>query len=171
MLSLRELPRIEVLQEDARHIPTLDPQTVLAFLSVLVVAADVERRLDSHFARYGLSHGRFVILMLLRRAPRGGPLTPAQLADAAEVTRATVTGLLDSLEADGYVARSARKGDGRMIDVRLTKNGKALLERTLPDHYARIASFMVDLTRAERMTLIELMGKVRERIARESNVR
>jgi DNA-binding MarR family transcriptional regulator len=165
MLSLRELPRIEVLQEDARHIPTLDPQTVLAFLSVLVVAADVERRLDSHFARYGLSHGRFVILMLLRR--RGEAMSPAELADAAEVTRATVTGLLDSLEADGFVLRSSRKGDGRMIDVKLTKKGKELLERTLPDHYARIASFMVDLTRAEKKTLVDLMAKVRERIVRE----
>jgi DNA-binding MarR family transcriptional regulator len=161
MLSLRELPRVETLQEDAQRIPTLDPQAVLAFLSILVVAGDVERRMEAHFARYGLSHGRFVILMLLKR--RGGPVSPAELAEASEVTRATVTGLLDLLETDGLVARTPRKDDKRMVDVRITKKGKELLDRTLPDHYARIGSFMADLTRAEKKTIIELMAKLRER--------
>jgi DNA-binding MarR family transcriptional regulator len=161
MLSLRELPRVEALQEDARRIPTLDPQAVLAFLSILVVAGDVERRMDAHFARYGLSHGRFAILMLLKR--RGEPVSPAELAKAADVTRATVTGLLDFLEADGLVARTPRKDDRRMVDVRITKKGKELLDRTLPDHYARIGNLMADLTRAEKRTIIELMAKLRER--------
>jgi DNA-binding MarR family transcriptional regulator len=166
MLSLRELPRVETLQEDARRIPTLDPQSVLAFLSILVVAGDVERRMEAHFARYGLSQGRFVVLMLLNR--RKEAMSPAELADAADVTRATVSGLLDVLESDGLVARSSRKGDGRMIDVRITKKGRELLESSLPDHYQRIGSFVADLTRAEKKTIIELMAKVRDRFAREA---
>jgi DNA-binding MarR family transcriptional regulator len=168
MLSLRELPRVETLQEDARRIPTLDPQAVLAFLSILVVAGDVERRMDAHFARYGLSQGRFVILMLLNR--RNEPVSPAELADGADVTRATVTGLLDVLEGDGLIARTPRKDDKRMIDVRITKRGRELLERTLPDHYARIGSFMANLTRAEKKTIIDLMAKVRERFAQKADV-
>jgi len=165
MLSLRELPRVETLEEDARRFPTLDPQAVLAFLSILVVAGDVERRMETHFSRYGLSQGRFVVLMLLRR--RNGTMTPAEIAEAADVTRATVTGLLDLLEQDGLIARSSRKDDKRMIDVRITKKGRDLLDRSLPDHYARIGSFMTELTRAEKKTIIELMAKVRERFARE----
>jgi DNA-binding MarR family transcriptional regulator len=167
MLSLRELPRVETLQEDARRIPTLDPQAVLAFLSILVVAGDVERRIDAHFARYGLSQGRFVVLMLLNR--RGEPVSPAELAEAADVTRATVTGLLDFLEADGLVARTQRKDDKRMVDVRITKKGRDLLDRILPDHYARIASFTADLTRAEKKTIIDLMAKLRERFNQKAS--
>ena len=109
---------------------------------------------------------RFVVLMLLNRA--NAAMSPAELASAADVTRATVTGLLDVLEADGLVVRSSRRDDKRMVDVRITKKGRELLERTLPDHYARIASFMVDLTRAEKKTIIDLMAKVRERFAREA---
>jgi DNA-binding MarR family transcriptional regulator len=107
--------------------------------------------------------------MLLNRSREA--MSPGELADAADVTRATVTGLLDVLESDGLVARSARRGDRRMIDVRITKKGRDLLERTLPDHYARIGGFMADLTRAEKKTIIELMGKVRERFARETGAR
>jgi DNA-binding MarR family transcriptional regulator len=166
MLSLRELPHVETLQEDARRFPTLDPQAVLAFLSILVVAGDVERRIEAHFARYGLSQGRFLTLMLLNR--RNDSMSPAELAEAMDVKRATVTGLLDSLESDGLVSRTNRKDDKRMVDVRLTKKGKELLDRNLPDHYARIGGFMSDLTRAEKKTIIDLMAKVRERFAHES---
>jgi DNA-binding MarR family transcriptional regulator len=164
MISIRELPRFEVLEEDARRIPTLDPSTLLAFLSVLIVASDVERRMDAHFARYGLSQGRFVVLMLLNRR-KDGHSTPADLADEAGVTRATMTGLLDGLEAENLVDRTHRKDDRRMIDVRITRKGQSLLERILPDHYARIGDLMSNLTKAEKKTLTELLGKVRERFS------
>ena len=162
MIAIRELPQFEVLQEDARHIPSLDPATVLAFLSILIVAGDVERRLDEHFGRYGLSQARFLVLMLLHRR-KDGPSTPADLAASCSVTRATMTGLLDGLETDAFVERVHRKDDRRMIDVHITKKGRDLLARILPDHYARISALMTGLTRAEKKTLTELLAKVRER--------
>jgi DNA-binding MarR family transcriptional regulator len=167
MISIKELPRFEVLEEDARRIPTLDPTTVLAFLSVLIVASDVERGLDAHFSRYGLSQGRFVILMILNRRT-DLPGTPADLADAAGVTRATVTGLLDGLEAEGLVERTSRKADRRMVDVRITKKGRTLLDRILPDHYARISELMSNLDKAEKKVLIDLLAKVRERFSKDA---
>jgi DNA-binding MarR family transcriptional regulator len=163
MIALKELPRVEMLQDDARRIPTLDPPTVLAFLSILIVSADVERGIEAHFARYGLSQGRFLLLMLLNRR-KDASATPADLAEQAGVTRATVTGLLDGLEGDGLVERTHRKDDRRMVDVRITKKGQTLLEKILPDHYGRISEIMGNLTRAEKKTLTELLAKVRERL-------
>ncbi len=164
MLSLRELPRVEVLEAEAKRFSTLDPSTVLAFLSVLIVAADVERSVDPHFARYGLSQGRFVVLMALRRRPEL-TATPADLADHAGVTRATITGLLDALEKEELVERSHRTDDRRSLHVRLTKKGVNLLEKILPDHYARIGTLMGKLTKSEKKQLVALLGKMREGIA------
>jgi DNA-binding MarR family transcriptional regulator len=164
VLSLRELPRVEVLEDEAKKYGSLDPATVLAFLSVLVVGAEVTRLVEPHFARYGLSHGRFVVLMALRRRP-GHTSTPADLAEGASVTRATITGLLDGLEKDGLVERSSRTDDRRSVDVHLTRKGNALLERVLPDHYERIGALMGKLTRQEKKQLTLLLGKVREGIA------
>ena len=163
MIAIRELPQFEALQEDAKSIPTLDPTTVLSFLSILIVSSEVERRMETHFARYDLSQARFLVLMLLRRR-KESPSTPADLADGASVTRATMTGLLDGLEADSLVERSHRKDDRRMIDVRITKKGLTLLDRILPDHYERIGALMAGLTKAERKTLTDLLAKVRERL-------
>jgi DNA-binding MarR family transcriptional regulator len=164
MITLRELPRVEALEAEARRVSSLDPAAVLAFLSVLVTSGEIERRIDTHFGRYGLSHGRFLLLMLLKRR-EGHTATPADLATGAQVTRATVTGLLDGLEAEGLVERTHRTDDRRSVDVRATRKGLALLERILPDHYARIGAVMGSLTRAEKKQLTALLGKMREGIA------
>jgi DNA-binding MarR family transcriptional regulator len=164
MLSLRELPRVEVLETEAKRFTTMDPSTVLAFLSVLIVAADVERSVDPHFARYGLSQGRFVILMALRRRPEL-TATPAELADHAGVTRATITGLLDALEREELVERSHRADDRRSVHVRMTKKGVSLLDKILPDHYTRIGALMGKLSKPEKKQLAALLGKMREGIA------
>ena len=167
MLALRDLPRVEVLEAESRVFSSLDPTTVLAFLSVMIVAADVERNVEPHFARYGLSQGRFIVLLALRRRPEH-TATPADLADHAAVTRATMTGLLDGLEKDGLVERSHRKDDRRSLDVRLTKKGLTLIERILPDHYERIGELMSKLNKAEKKQLVALLGKMREGVAEKA---
>ena len=164
MLQLRELPRVEVLEAEAQKYSTLDPNTVHAFLSILIAAAEVERLVEPHFARWGLSQARFVVLMALRRRP-AHTATPADLANHAAVTRATMTGLLDGLEKDGLVERTHRTDDRRSVHVRLTKKALQLLEKVLPDHYARIGHFMSRVTKQEKKQLTAILGKVREGIA------
>jgi DNA-binding MarR family transcriptional regulator len=164
MISLRELPRVEVLEADARKFSSLDPPTLLAFLSIFVTSGEIGRGVEPHFARYGLSQGRFSTLMALRRKPEGRA-TPAELADHLAVTRATVTGLLDGLEADGLVERSHRTDDRRSVSVTITKKGLSMIEKMLPDHYARIGTLMKKLTRQEKKQLTVLLGKVREGVA------
>lgn len=164
MLAIRELPRVESLEAEAKRLSSLDPAAVYAFLSVLVTAGEIGRRMETHFGRYGVSQGRFTLLMLLKRQPEH-TATPAQLADLAAVTRATVTGLVDGLADEGLVERTHRTDDRRSVSVRLTKKGLALLERILPDHYARLGAVMSRLTRADKKQLAALLGKVREGLA------
>jgi DNA-binding MarR family transcriptional regulator len=164
MLSIRELPRVESLEAEAKRLTSLDPAAVYAFLSVLVTSAEIERQMDSHFGRYGLSQGRFTVMMLLKRMPEH-TATPAQLADHASVTRATITGLVDGLVEEGLVERTHRTDDRRSVSVRLTKKGLALLERILPDHYGRLGEVMGRLSRTEKKQLAALLGKVREGLA------
>jgi DNA-binding MarR family transcriptional regulator len=164
MISLRELPRVEVLEADARRFSSLDPPTLLAFLSIFVTSGEIGRLVEPHFARYGVSQGRFTTLMALRRQPEGRA-TPAELAEHLAVTRATVTGLLDGLEEDGLLERSHRTDDRRSVSVTITKKGLALIEKILPDHYARIGALMKKLTRQEKKQLTVLLGKVRESVA------
>ena len=94
-----------------------------------------------------------------------GPRTPAELAEAAGVTRATMTGLIDTLERDGFVKREPDPTDRRMMSVRLTTAGEHFLQEFLPGHFQAITSLMSPLTETERKTLVHLLGKIQQQAA------
>lgn len=173
-LMLKDLPRYECLLEAAREFPDLDPSAAEAFLHLLRTGDEVFSVGDRHMAEHNMSHGRFGVLMLLWRssAPRPdappddpeacGPRTPAELAEAAGVTRATMTGLVDTLERDGYVRREPNPEDRRTMSVRLTAQGERFLADFLPGHFRTIAALMHTLTEAERKTLVRLLTKIQQ---------
>ena len=94
-------------------------------------------------------------------------LSPAELAERTGVTRATITGLVDTLERDGLVARTPNTDDRRMRAVSLTPRGSALLREILPEHFRRMAWLMATLDEQERVTLVRLLGKVMQRASEE----
>ncbi len=166
-LLLKNIPRNECLIEAAALFPDLDPSACEAFLHLMQTADEAFRVTDSNLARHNISQGRFVVLMLLldktTNCPK--PRTPAELAELANVTRATMTGLVDTLERDGLVRREPDLVDRRMMSVHLTAKGRALLDAILPTHFQRMAALMQTLSEAERRTLVQLLGKVREQAA------
>ena len=173
LLLLKDLPRYECLLESAKEFPDLDPSAAEAYLHLLRAGDDAfgisQRNLDAH----GISQGRFCVLMLLWRSvhlpataspgakPCGdGPRTPAELAEGANVTRATMTGLIDTLERDGFVKREPDPDDRRMMSVRLTPKADAFVAALLPAHFRIMARLMAPLSEAERKTLVSLLTKI-----------
>ena len=174
-LLLKDLPRYDCLIEASKEFPDLDPSAVEAFLHLLLTGDDVFAVSERNLTEHGISHGRFGVLMLLWRSnqPRPieavddadcvpGPRTPAELADAAGVTRATMTGLIDTLERDGLVKREPDPNDRRMMSVVLTTKGEKFLQNFLPGHFKLISSLMATLTEAERKALVSLLVKVQQ---------
>jgi DNA-binding MarR family transcriptional regulator len=58
-----------------------------------------------------------------------GPLSPSELGDRLIVTRATVTGVVDSLERRGFVSRSPNPSDRRSLLVEITPAGLSVLQQ------------------------------------------
>jgi DNA-binding MarR family transcriptional regulator len=163
MLLLKEVPQYECLLECSKRHPELDPSAMEAFLHLLRTSTDVFGAFRGLLARHEISKGRFVVLILLNREPEKR-VKLADLADRADVTRATMTGLVDTLERDGFVRREEAPGDRRVVFVRLTTNGHTFLDGVLPDYFRRIAVLMCRLTEAERKTLVALLGKIQQAV-------
>lgn len=167
-LLIKTLPRYECLIEASKQFPDLDPSACEVFLHLLRVGDEAFRIVEAHLAEHNISQGRFMVLMLLfdkiRNCPH--PRTPAELADLSHVTRATVTGLVDTLERDGLVTREPDPSDRRMMTVTLTVKGRTLLEAILPRHFKRMAELMQPLDEAERKTLVQLLAKIVQQAAR-----
>lgn len=169
LLMLKNLPRYECLLEAAREFPDLDPSAAEAFLHLLRTGDEAFRVAEIQLAEHEITHGRFGVLMALwghcQREGRIVPLSPADIAERTGVTRATVTGLVDTLERAGLVARTPNSDDRRMTSVALTQRGEAVLQKILPDHFRQMTWLMSPLDEAERRTLVALLTKVLRRAA------
>jgi DNA-binding MarR family transcriptional regulator len=76
-------------------------------------------------------------LSALASVDRSGPLSMGALAAAEGVAASTMTRLVDSLEADGLVARLPDSKDRRVARIQATERGSRLLRamRSEADHY------------------------------------
>jgi DNA-binding MarR family transcriptional regulator len=164
---LNDLPRFDCLLRAAERCPSLKPSACDAYLNLLrtgdVVYAAVRRFLSSR----EMSHGRFTVLMLLGMGCDGAeqPATPATLADQAGVTRATMTGLIDTLEKDRLVSREPDVSDRRTIRVRLTKTGRSMFNGMVPDYFRCVADILRPLSEPERRQMVRLMQKIQAGLA------
>ena len=110
-----------------------------------------------------LSPAGGLVLGILKDA--GAPCQPNYISDRLIVSRATVTGLLDTLAKRDLIRREQHPTDRRMVLVHLTKAGVRmadLLRRTV--HEAEVG-WMSSLSEHERKQLTALLGKVQRHLA------
>ncbi len=116
----------------------------------------------------GLSAGSFAVLGALERA--GGSLSPSRISKAIGVTRAGVTGLVDSLERRELVVRRDDPRDRRRTDVILTDAGRDMLATLEPELLRHEAELMSGLTARDLTSLRRLLARVAEHvIARDAS--
>ncbi len=159
MYTLRDIPKYDCIRAQAVKYPVIDPLSTTACLMLLRVASDVLAALDDYLAENDMSRGRWSVLMLLMRNPEL-PQNPCELASKAGVTRATITGLLDGLERDDFVARETVAADRRMLEVRLTAVGRKYVEQVMPQYFMLIRKVMGGLSEGEKETLTGLLTKL-----------
>ncbi|WP_268625540.1 MarR family winged helix-turn-helix transcriptional regulator [Paenibacillus alvei] len=141
----------------------VDAQAILVAARLMEAGAKLGHAAEVHFSRFGLSTGRYRLLADLE--DNGGEELPSQLANNLGVTRATVTGLIDTLERDGLVTRRTSASDGRQKSVVLTDQGANKLREMAPEHFARLEAMVELLTSEERTVFLDLLERVTEGIS------
>lgn len=154
----------QLLENVEQHYPDLDPSMLQASMAILDFSAEASAAVQSHFERYQLSQGRFGILLLLSQLPEHD-WTPAQLASYAGVSRATLTGLLHTLEKDEWILRRPSPDDKRSVRIFLTSSGERRLKALLPDHFSRFSQALATLSLYERLSFLQLLSKVNQALS------
>jgi DNA-binding MarR family transcriptional regulator len=117
-------PRIrDVLKRQGR---TVDPGTE-ALAAVRILGKKLHLTMERWAERFGLSEGRFQILLRLKHQPNGR-FAMGELAEMLDVSPRTVTGLVDNLERDGLVKRVNDPDDRRSVYAELTDQGRERIE-------------------------------------------
>lgn len=107
------------------------PEQVLPLLQL--VSDLVTKRSDRFLVDWGLTTPQYELLLA---AVTNSTITLGDLSDHLHCSRGNVTGIVDRLERDGWLARERSQEDRRVIRVRLTDKGysvKAIQEAWLKE--------------------------------------
>ncbi len=127
-----------------------DPAQARRLVHELVATADLFLRESQRLFRpHGLTAPQFNVLNLLAdRAPDAG-YSQRELADTLVVDRSNVTGLIDRMEAAGWVRRVDDPADRRVYRVALTPAGRRLWQKVAPDYDQVVAQVTGALSAVE----------------------
>ncbi len=174
---LKDLPRYECLLECSKRFPDLNPEAASLFMQLLRTADELYEVKADFLRKHNISNGRFTVLMLLNsagsmagQAEEHPPKSPAELAEMAGVTRATMTGLIDTLEKDDLVRRESDSRDRRAMLVHLTERGEQFTAEILPGYFRQVTAIMGPLSRGKKMELTAILAHVRLGIKQASEV-
>jgi DNA-binding MarR family transcriptional regulator len=118
--------------------PSWPPPPPLIGALLRVPAHAILRRIIKQLNASGFGELRLPHMAVLQFPGPDGE-RPGTLAERAGMSKQAMNQLLLSLEASGYIARSAAKDNGRTRVVRLTRRGRAA--------YATIADILRDIER------------------------
>jgi DNA-binding MarR family transcriptional regulator len=113
--------------------------------------------MNRRLAEHGLTPARAEVIWLLHH---GGPRTQRELSQALKCTPRNVTGLVDALEAAGFVARSAHPTDRRATVVSLTPQGTTLVTDWHRDRDHGTAHLLGDTSAADLTTFVTVLDRI-----------
>ena len=113
-----------------------------------------------------LSYAQYSVLFSLAHEPEQTSVPPtalpaSRLAALADVTPATVTQMIDHLEADGLVTRTRSERDKRVVLVALTRAGRALVEERRARFEPRFHAALEGFSDADLLTAAAVLDRLR----------
>lgn len=117
----------------------------------------VSRHYRDRIAEYNLTHSQFFILAQVIESEG---ITPSQLAEKTFTDRATVTGVVDRLERDGWLERRPNQDDRRTQSIFLSEKGKKHQDVFISLFTEINGSFIRRFTSEEWQQLQKLLSKL-----------
>lgn len=127
--------------------------------SVSIHLVRYARRAD---ARLGVPPARLSALSVL---VFGGDRTISELADAEQVSLATISRVVDGLEESGLARRAPNPADARSVVVRATAKGRRLMARGRQARVERLTRVLHAVPAAERPTVERAVALLRDALA------
>lgn len=117
--------------------------------------------LDSKVSLIGIHRTHHRMLMHIARCNR--LVSQKSLADHIGITPAAITGALKKLENNGYITRN-HGADNRFNEVKITDEGKKIVEQTKELFSAVDATLFEDFTDEELLTYKNCLEKIQKNI-------
>ena len=149
---------IQVAPDFTDRYPGANPKATEAAMNLVRTADLLVKRIGDLVEPFGLSPSSGLVLGILADAK--APLPPNRIAERLIISRATVTGLLDSLERRGYVRRLPHATDRRMLLIELTDTGRQVAHDFRLLVHLHQKAWMAVLNEQEQNQLIDTLHRL-----------
>ncbi|MDX9975877.1 MAG: MarR family transcriptional regulator [FCB group bacterium] len=149
-MTLQKELGLDLPFEDLRH---------EAVLSIVRTASMLANGGADIFRQHDLTEAQFNVLLALKYKDR--TLTQSDLGQRLVITRASVTSVLDKLEAKKLVERRNVPGNRRIFHVELTPKGQDLVEKVEPVYRETVHRVLASFSDKDCRALTALLERVR----------
>lgn len=112
----------------------------------------------AHIKDMGLTTTQFDIIATLGNQP---PMTCKELGEKTLVSKGTMTGVLERLEAKGLIEKLMNVEDGRSYKISLSKAGDKLFKKVFPEHVDYLCQAFGKLSKKELERAVTTLKQVK----------
>lgn len=150
--------RIRIASDFEKRYPNASASATECAMNLVLTSDLIIKRISDLLQPFDLSPASGLVLSILADAE--SPLPPNEIADRLIISRATVTGLLDSLEKRGYAQRIPHLSDRRMLLVQLTDRGRQVANEFRPIVHQHQKAWLGVLNEDEQQRLIDSLQRL-----------
>jgi DNA-binding MarR family transcriptional regulator len=144
---------IQINADFETRYPDASPKATECAMNLVFTADLLVKRIADLLHPFELTPASGLVLSML--ADSDTPLAPNVIADQLIISRATVTGLIDSLERREYVQRTPNPADRRSILVAITESGRETAKSFRPIVHQHQRVWFEILSETEQQRLID----------------
>ena len=127
-------------------------------MNLVFTAELLVKRIAELLQPFDLTPASALVLSMLADSELSLP--PNEIADRLIITRATVTGLIDSLQRRAYVERCPHPSDRRMTLVEITEKGREVANAFRPIVHQQEKEWLGALNKREQQQLIDSLHRL-----------
>jgi len=126
---------------------------------IILVYTSIFNGISTYLDPYGLTPAKFNVLMVIKHQGQEKGISQIDIGNRLLVSASNMTRLLEKLEREGLIKRSALIGDKRVKVIKVTAKGAKLLDQVWPGYEKTIKSLAVHLTGEEQRIIARLTQK------------
>jgi len=147
--------------------PETDPANICLFGLLMETRTQLVQATKKRLAAAGLTWAKLRLLMHLAKQEYlagGCGVQPSELSEMQDISRNTVSALLNGLEGEGLVTRELHGRDHRRYVIRLTPRGREVLKDMLGNHLRFVSQCFDGFNLSERDLLLDLLSRLNTRL-------
>ena len=124
---------------------------------IQIVSRQLKRNMDETLSKYNVTGVQSMVIGYIYKKSKKGEVFAKDIEEEFEMRKATVAGIIQLMESNGFIERKAKEGDCRLKSIVLTS--KALEIQAIVKKQVNIAekNIVNEMTKEEQKHFLELL--------------